>query len=110
MSSPENRDGTGKFKQGQSGNPGGRPKNPLAALIREKTKDGEKIVEVAFKLLSSKKESSRQWACEFLRDTGWHKPIQGIKSVDGEGNDVLPAIQFVPVVPSNTPSGGNQGL
>lgn len=25
---PENRDGTGKFKKGFSGNPGGRPKRP----------------------------------------------------------------------------------
>lgn len=26
---PQNRDGTGRFVKGQSGNPGGRPKKPL---------------------------------------------------------------------------------
>lgn len=31
---PENRDGSGRFRPGQSGNPGGRPRG-LAARIRE---------------------------------------------------------------------------
>lgn len=101
MSGPENRAKTGQFKPGQSGNPGGRPKNPLSELIREKTNQGQEIVEVALKSLRSEKKSDQQWACEFLRDTGWHKPIQGIRSVDENGDDVSPAIVFVPAGKKN---------
>lgn len=108
---PENRDKTGKFKPGQSGNPGGRPTNPFGELIRKKTKDGEEIVDKVLEVLrKSKKNSEILWAAEWLRDTGWHKPIQGLRQVDGEGNDVLHPIQFVPFASNPKTNSGHKGL
>ena len=36
MSNPENRNKDGTFKEGTSGNPGGRPKNSLKAYVRQR--------------------------------------------------------------------------
>jgi hypothetical protein len=94
------------FKPGESGNPGGRPKNPLSVLIREKTKDGEEIVNKVLKVLrTSKRNGEILDAAIFLRDTGWHKPITPNATVDGDGNDVIPPIQYVPYAPGETGQG-----
>jgi len=99
---PANRTKSGKgkeatqFKPGQSGNPNGRPKNPFGELIRAKTNNGEEIVDKALSVLrTSRKNAEILHAAEWLRDTGWHKPIQGVRAVDDEGNDI-PMVLFVP--------------
>ncbi len=97
MSGPQNRPKTGQFQPGQSGNPGGRPRNPFKDLIAKETRDGAEIVEkVLIVLRTSEKQSEVLEAAAWLRDTGWNKPVQGIQSVDGDGNDVQPAIFFTP--------------
>lgn len=84
----ENEGRATQFKPGTSGNPGGRPKNPFPALIRENTKDGHEIVATVLRVLrKSKSDKSRMWAAEWLRDTGWHKPVQGVRGMDDDGND-----------------------
>lgn len=86
----------GGFQPGVSGNPSGRPKNPFPALIREATGDGEEIVKKVLKVLRrSKSDKSIMWAAEWLRDTGWHKPVQGIRTTDEDGEDAPLQISYV---------------
>lgn len=59
-----------RFKPGQSGNPGGRPKG-VAALAREHTPEAIKALVAALKC---KKE--RVSAAIALLDRGWGKPVQ----------------------------------
>ena len=74
------------FKKGQSGNPLGRPKNPFGELVRVKSEDGKKLVEGVWKIfMTSKSEAHRLWAAEWLRDTGYGKPAQGVHISDGDG-------------------------
>lgn len=86
----------GKWKPGQSGNPGGQQKNPFPALIRKYTNDGELIIQrVLWVLKNGKSYGAVMQAAEFLRDTGWWKPVQGIRGADMEGNDRPVQVQYV---------------
>lgn len=74
-----NKLGHPRFKKGASGNPKGRPptSNSIAALIREKTKGGQWIVERAYQLASqSKDENLALRALEFMAGYGFLKPSQ----------------------------------
>lgn len=63
--------GSGKFVKGVSSNPGGRPKG-LAALVRERTKDGKVLVDLMLtiaegrdeKATSADKVSAIKWLAE----------------------------------------------
>lgn len=93
---PEGLGKATQFKPGQSGNPAGTTKNPFPALIRKATNDGNEIVEVALAVLRQTRSlNARMWAAEFLRDTGWHKPVVGIKGSDDDGNDAPIRIEYV---------------
>ena len=46
----QNRDETGRFLAGQSGNPGGRPVG-FREQIKESTEDGSELVEVVLSVL-----------------------------------------------------------
>src|SRR5689334_15594009 len=84
---PANRSPAGRFVPGHSGNPSGRPKSAgLAALIKDKTQDGAELVDIALKILRSRREETRYRleALAFLADRGWGKPIQA-HEVTGEG-------------------------
>jgi hypothetical protein len=85
--SPQNRGGTGRadettrFKPGESGNPGGRPKG-LASLIREQVgDDGTKLVKYVVAVLEDKKASPklRLEAATWLADRGFGRPRQAIE-------------------------------
>ena len=66
------------FKPGQTGNPGGRPKG-LAALVREKTKDGHELVQIMQSIAHGKlgikgrppSHRDRIQAVEWLADRGF---------------------------------------
>ena len=83
--SPENRDTSGRFLPGISGNPGGRPVG-LAALIREATDEGSELVEFMLGLFRGEHGVDlrmRADAATWLVDRGFGKPTQISASNDG---------------------------
>lgn len=100
-SGPANEGRRTQFRKGQSGNPGGQPKNPFPALIRRETNDGEEIVRRVLGVLRRpRSQRMLMWAAEFLRDTGWHKPVQGLRGMDDDGNDAPIRIAYELVEPT----------
>lgn len=77
-----------QFKPGQSGNPAGTLKNPFPKLIREATDNGAEIINTVLGILrNSTSDKTKMWAAEYLRDTGWHKPVIGVRNGEGDGDD-----------------------
>lgn len=78
-----------RWKKGQSGNPGGRPKN-IAAQIRLKTKDGMELVELYLATLRGKlvieglapNHKDRMSAAEWLADRGFGKAPEIVAHLD----------------------------
>ena len=84
MSRPQNRDGTGRFSRGVSGNPGGRPKG-LAKATRELVgEDGAALAQLWWDIArdETRRDSDRLEASRLLADRGWGKaanfePLEG---------------------------------
>ena len=72
-----------RFKPGQSGNPGGRPKDvgPIKELAKQHT---EEAILTLVKGLNFKGERARIAAAEALLDRGWGKPSQHIEIDAGD--------------------------
>ena len=73
---PQNRDLTGRFIAGQSGNPSGRPKG-FRAYIQESTADGTDLIEFVLSVFRGDHgEDIRQRmdAATWLADRGFGKP------------------------------------
>ena len=66
---PENRDETGRFKPGTTGNPGGRPKG-IAAIARQHT---DRAVEVLVNAMGSDDERVQIAAAKEILDRGYGK-------------------------------------
>jgi hypothetical protein len=77
MNTPENRDETGRFRPGASGNPGGRPKDEhgIAELARGY---GPEAIERLAKLMRDEDARVSQAACVALLDRGYGRPKQAI--------------------------------
>jgi uncharacterized protein DUF5681 len=87
MSAPQNRDGSGRWPKGVSGNPGGRPKGQ-AELSKSARKligeDGEALVQLWWSIANDpmRRDADRLRASELLADRGWGKaptfePVEG---------------------------------
>ena len=75
MSAPQNRDGSGRWPKGVSGNPGGRPQG-LAKATRELVgEDGHRLAEFWFSTMQdeTRRDSDRLEASRLLADRGWGK-------------------------------------
>ncbi len=82
--SPENRDISGRFLPGISGNPGGRPVG-LSGLIREATDEGAELVRFMLGLFRGEHGvdmRTRADAATWLADRGYGKSTQ--TSVNGD--------------------------
>jgi len=76
--SPENRAGTGQFKPGASGNPGGRPKDVhgIGDLARA---HGPAALQKLVALMVHKDPRVSLAACQAVLDRGYGKPTQAIE-------------------------------
>ncbi len=82
------------FKKGQSGNPGGRPKE--VAEVRKLAKEhGPAAIERLVELMSSENERTAVAACEAILNRGYGRPAQ---SVTLAGEEDGPPIQMQGVV------------
>lgn len=78
MSAPQNRDGSGRWRKGVSGNPGGRPKGQaeLSRTTRELVgEDGRKLVQLWWDIArdETRRNRDRLEASKLLADRGWGK-------------------------------------
>ena len=86
---------SGSFKPGQSGNPGGLPKNvtEIRAIARQYTETAIKtLVKVA---RHGKSESARVAAAEAILDRGYGRPTQPIEGKLDFGKAFLQALQLM---------------
>ena len=69
---PQNRDGTGRFLAGQSGNPGGRPVG-FHSYIQERTADGSELTGFVLSVFRDENASNKERmdAATRLVDRGW---------------------------------------
>ena len=78
-----------KFKKGQSGNPGGRPKEiaEVRELAREQT---EFAIETLVRIAGDKKatHAAQVSAASALLDRGWGKPIQAMEHTGKDGGPI----------------------
>ncbi len=82
------------FKKGQSGNPGGRPRE--VAEVRELAKEhGPAAIERLVELMASDNERTAVAACEAILNRGYGRPAQ---SVTLAGEEDGPPIQMQGVV------------
>ena len=71
---PQNRDLSGRFLKGTSGNPAGRPLG-FREQIKESTADGSELVEVVLSVLRDENASNeRMEAAMWLADRDFGKP------------------------------------
>lgn len=102
MAPSEQGGSRGRFKPGQSGNPGGRPKG-LGTYIREQVgDDGKKLVEFWLKLLTEKdvklkalfgtryppRWQDRMAAAQELADRGFGRPVQALEHTGLDGGPI----------------------
>lgn len=87
----ENRNSSGQFTPGSSGNPGGRPKDEhrVADLARSYTSEAiETLVDL---MRNGRDERVRGTAAQTLLDRGWGKPK--VQVVNEGGGGYLEALQ-----------------
>lgn len=71
------------WQPGQSGNPGGRPKDHIIALARQRTAKAIQALEEALEV-----PSTRVAAAAVLLDRGWGKPTQHLEHTGADGGPI----------------------
>lgn len=90
------RRGKGRpFQPGQSGNPGGRPREEshVRELARQRTE--EAIATLTAIMQSGETESARVRAAEALLDRGWGRPLQGVEVADVTAEPLEIIVRYV---------------
>jgi HEAT repeat protein len=83
-----------KFVKGQSGNPGGRPKD--AVHVRELARQyTEQAIAVLVDALESDRPDIRVKAAEALLDRGFGKPTQSLEHSGADGAPLGIAVKFL---------------
>ena len=80
------------FKEGQSGNPTGRPKKTeeqltLEAMCRDKTPQA--LTTILELMEDADKDSTRLSAAQYIIDRGWGKAAQAVSVTGSEGGPVV---------------------
>ena len=98
---PQNRDLSGRFLKGTSGNPAGRPLG-FREQIKESTADGSELIEVVLHVLRDQNASNRERmeAATWLADRGFGKPAP-------VRNDDVPGIGDFTIVINDHQDDGN---
>src|ERR1700674_2334042 len=78
------RTAQGRFRKGESGNPGGRPKAVAELRDLARTYTAEAIDALAELMRDGEDERVRLAASVSLLDRGWGKPAQALAGPDGE--------------------------
>ena len=82
-----------KWQPGVSANPGGRPKG-LASEIRERTANGEQIIDIVLNILLHpagkpvQRQKLQMEAANYLTDRGWGKALATVEHSGAIGLDV----------------------
>ena len=93
VSAPQNRDGSGRWPKGVSGNPGGRPKG-LAKATRELVgEDGMALAQLWWDIArdETRRDSHRLEASRLLAERGWGKAPAYAAIEEGDPLDLADA-------------------
>src|ERR1700730_898191 len=107
MRKPGNPTGKGGFKKGQSGNPGGRPKE-LKGIQELARSHAEMAIETLAKIAKDgQSEASRASAANSLLDRGYGRPAQ---FVSGDTERFRSALEMSDDELATTAAGGGDGV
>ena len=85
------------FKKGQSGNPGGRPKE-VAEVRKLAMEHGSAAIERLVELMASENERTAVAACEAILNRGYGRPAQSLTVAGDDDSPLFPDTVIVHVV------------